>query len=262
MAVMHPPELPIAVLADPARRVEADVFRLLAKRLDDSFHVFFRCGVEGQNPELVKVPDFIILHNRYGLLGLAIDGNGAPHAGGEPRALPHSPIRSAVRSLIFGLKEQGIRFYIPAPCCVIFPAGARAHYQQGGGDLDYTPLFPEDYDDLQNKIIGMMPISAGYQSTWRVPNAVEKIMPLLRVNMPVNGKPKAVVVNAPEQMEGQFLQTFSKDGETAPRIIYVVRAIDIVLAFATIIALIMLISFLPDQIIEKGHALARSWQGK
>jgi len=48
-------------------------------------------------------------------------------------------------------------------------------------------------------------------------------------------------------------------GQQPARIIYVVRAIDIVLAFATIVALIMLISFVPQGVIQRVVDYSRSW---
>jgi len=254
MAQMHPSELPVAVLADPARRAEVDAFKLLAQGLDASFHVFYRCSVAGMDLAVHKVADFIILHPQHGLLGVAIAEDTLPHSGTEQRLLPYSPIRSAVRSLIFGLKEQGIRFYIPAPCCVIFPYRNREDYAVAAKDMDYTPLFPSDYPDLQTKIMAMMPITAGYQSTWRVPDAVEKIAAFLQVNTPqmTRNKPEVVMpVLAPA------VQPSAAVSQDRPRIVYVVRAIDIVLAFATIMALYMLVRFMPEGVADSILAALR-----
>ncbi len=269
MAQMHPSELPIAVLADPARHVEADIFKLLAQKLDDSFHVFFRPTVGGTNAEQTKIADFVILHNKYGLLGVAIGDDNLPYAGTDLKPLPYSSIRSAIRALIFGLKEQGIRFYIPAPCAVIFSRSARNQYQPVPDNLEYKPLFPSDYDELQQKITSLMPITEGYQTTWRVPDAVEKIMPFFQVNAPVIDKTKPPIViqaaqyqqpsltvqgGAPTNFGGQTV-----DQDMRPRIVYVVRAIDIVLAFGTIVALIMLISFVPDGVVRRIVDFSHEW---
>lgn len=269
MAQMHPAELPIAVLADPARRIEADIFKLLAERLDDGFHVFFRPSVSGQRTDSIKIADFVILHNKFGLLGLAIGDDTLPYAGTELKPLPYSPIRSAVRSLIFGLKEQGIRFYIPAPCAVLFPRSARGQYQPAPDNLEYKPLFAADFDDLQNKIIALMPITEGFETTWRVPDAVEKIMPHLQVTTPLVEKTGAPVViqSAPQRLHpvpSRDAASLSTSGlppeqDMRPRIVYVVRAIDIVLAFATIVALIMLISFVPDGVIHRIIDFSHEW---
>lgn len=269
MAQMHPSELPIAVLADPARHVEADIFKLLAQKLDDSFHVFFRPTVTGTSPEQVKIADFVILHNRYGLLGVAIGDDTLPYAGPDLKPLPYSPIRSAIRALIFGLKEQGIRFYIPAPCAVIFPRSARNQYQPAPDNLEYKPLFPSDFDDLQQKITALMPITEGYQTTWRVPDAVEKIMPHLQVNASIVEKAKApVIIQASSQSEPQLsgrdmpmanMGAYQAEQDMRPRIVYVIRAIDIVLAFGTIVALIMLISFVPDGVVRRLVDFSHEW---
>ena len=272
MAQMHPSELPIAVLADPARHIEADVFKLLAEKLDDSFHVFFRPVVGGVATEQMKVADFVILHNKYGLLGVAIGDDTLPYAGTELKPLPYSPIRSAIRALIFGLKEQGIRFYIPAPCAVIFPRSACNQYQAAPDNLEYRPLFPSDYDSLQDKITALMPITEGYQTTWRVPDAVEKIMPHFQVNASVADKTKpptiiqasghhAPALSVRETMPATSLGT-TQDQDTRPRIVYVVRAIDIVLAFGTIVALIMLISFVPDGVVRRIVDFSHEWSQK
>lgn len=269
MAQMHPSELPIAVLADPARHIEANIFKLFAQKLDDSFHVFFRPTVSDVNPDQVKVADFIILHNKYGLLGVAIGDDTLPYAGTDLKPLPYSPIRSAIRSLIFGLKEQGIRFYIPAPCAVIFPRSERSQYQPPPENLEYKPLFPSDFDDLQQKITALMPITEGYQTTWRVPDAVEKIMPYLQVNASVTEKAKPpVIIQAGSAREphltGRDMPPANLGGlpgaeDMRPRIVYVVRAIDIVLAFATIVALIMLISFVPDGVVRRIVDFSHEW---
>ncbi len=268
MAQMHPPELPIAVLADPARRAEVGVYQLFAQKLDDSFHVFFRPTVDGMDPDHLKVADFVLLHNKYGLLGVAVGDDSLPYAGTELKPLPYAPIRSAIRSLIFALKEQGIRFYIPAPCCVLFLNSKREQYQPPASDMEYTPLFQADFADLQNRIIGLMPISAGYQSTWRVPDAVEKIMPFLQTASPLTAKarmpatidghthqiqvaPAAVVSATAAAMPQGAAATNGTGPETRQPVIYVVRAIDIVLAFATIVALIMLISFVPEGVVRR-----------
>lgn len=261
MAHMHPPELPIAVLADPARRHDAAIFKLLATALDAEFHVFYRCSVANSASEPQKIPDFVILHPRHGLLGIAIADDSLPHAGTEARPLPYSPIRSALRTLIFGLKEQGIRFYIPAPCCVLFPHSQRAHYAAATPDMEYQPLFADDFATLQERITAMMPIATGFSSTWRVPDAVERISRLLRVNTPLVERtatpPTAVPVGLP-QTTSQPLATPATATESA-RIVYVVRAIDILLAFATLMAFIMLISFLPDGALFRALDYMRSW---
>lgn len=267
MAQMHPAELPIAVLADPARRAEAGVYKLFAEGLDDSFHVFYRPAVDGMDQDHLKIADFVLLHNKHGLLGVAIGDDSLPYAGTDLKPLPYAPIRSAIRSLIFALKEQGIRFYIPAPCCVLFLNSKREQYQAPTSDMEYAPLFPSDFADLQNRIISLMPISAGYQSTWRVPDAVEKIMPFLQTATPLTAKAQgpatidartsahiapAAIMNAaaPALPQGTVaMHTPSQD--TRQPVIYVVKAIDIVLAFATIIALIMLISFVPEGVVRR-----------
>jgi hypothetical protein len=266
MAHMHPPELPIAVLADPARRGEVEMFKRLAQGLDNSFQVFFRPSVIGMDTDHNKIADFVILHGQYGLLGIALADDALPYVGTEQKSLPYSPIRSALRSLIFALKEQGIRFYIPAPCCVVFAHSERKNFAAAAPDLDYKPIFAEEFPDLQNQIKMMMPISAGFQSTWRVPDAVEKIMPLLQVNTPLYSKAlktEAAVAMAPTVaiQTQEFVQNSLVDsvGQQPARIIYVVRAIDIVLAFATIVALIMLISFVPQGVIQRVVDYSRSW---
>ena len=43
------------------------------------------------------------------------------------------------------------------------------------------------------------------------------------------------------------------------RIVYVVRAVDIVLAFATIMAFIMLVTFVPEGAIRRFVDFSRSW---
>lgn len=261
MAHMHPPELPIAVLADPARRNDAAIFKLLATALDAEFHVFYRCSVANSASEPQKIPDFVILHPRHGLLGVAIADDSLPHSGTEARPLPYSPIRSALRTLIFGLKEQGIRFYIPAPCCVLFPHSQRAHYAAATPEMEYQPLFADDFAALQERITAMMPIAAGFSSTWRVPDAVERISCLLRVNTPIVEKsPVQPTVATGTSHQAVAQPSTIKPIATEPaRIVYVVRAIDILLAFATIMAFIMLISFLPDGALFRALDYMRSW---
>lgn len=253
MAHMHPPELPIAVLADAARRQDVAAFGLLSKALDDHFHVFYRPVVVGQ-VEPSKVPDFIILHARHGMLGVAVVDDGKDTGGGRP--LPYTPARSAVRSMIFALKEQGIRFYIPAPCCALFMHGQRADYLPAEKDMEYTPLFADEMGEgLQERIAGMMPISAGYQSSWRVPDAVERIAQLLQVAAPLALKAEPPVVPV-----ATATPEFSQKQKTEPqRIVYVVRAVDIVLAFATIMAFIMLVTFVPEGAVRRFVDFSRSW---
>lgn len=254
MAQMHPPELPIAVMADSARRGEVAVFGLLAKTLDDDFHVFYRPMVVGMTADQHKVPDFIILHSRHGLLGVAIADDGKEV--GENRLMPYAPIRSAVRSMIFGLKEQGIRFYIPAPCCVLFLHSQRAQYLASEKDLEYTPLFADEIGEgLQDRITAMMPITAGYQSSWRVPDAVERIAQFLQVATPLTHKveatPASKTTAAPNEISSP---------KTEPqRIVYVVRAVDIVLAFATIMAFIMLVTFVPEGALRRLVDFSYNW---
>lgn len=255
MAQMHPPELPIAVLADAARRQDVAVFGLLAKALDDEFHVFYRPMVVGMTSDQHKVPDFVILHGRHGLLGLAVADDSKDAGGGRP--MPYAPIRSAVRSMIFGLKEQGIRFYIPAPCCVLFLHGQRADYQLPEKDLDYTPLFADELGEgLQERITALMPISAGYQSSWRVPDAVERIAQFLQVATPLAQKTEPVV----QASKNVAVPADTAKQKTEPqRIVYVVRAVDIVLAFATIMAFIMLVTFVPEGAVRRFVDFSRSW---
>lgn len=246
MAQMHPPELPIAVMADAARRGEVAVFSLLAKTLDDDFHVFHRPLVVGMTADQHKVPDFVILHGRHGLLGVALADDGKEV--GDHRPMPYAPIRSAVRSMIFGLKEQGIRFYIPAPCCVLFLHGQRAQYLAPEKDLEYTPLFADEIGEgLQDRITAMMPITAGYQSSWRVPDAVQRIAQFLQVATPLTHKVEASTLS-----NAAASATAIAPSKTEPqRIVYVVRAVDIVLAFATIMAFIMLVTFVPDGAVRR-----------
>lgn len=254
MAQMHPPELPIAVMADAARRGEVAIFGLLAKRLDDDFHVFYRPMVVGMTPDQHKVPDFVILHDRHGLLGVAIADDGKET--GDNRPMPYAPIRSAVRSMIFGLKEQGIRFYIPAPCCVLFLYSQRAQYLAPEKDLEYKPLFADELGEgLQERITAMMPITAGYQSSWRVPDAVQRIAQFLQVATPLTHKVEPVPVPNIAVLSADI-----STPKTEPqRIVYVVRAVDIVLAFATIMAFIMLVTFVPDGAIRRLLDFSYNW---
>nr|MBP7253411.1 hypothetical protein [Alphaproteobacteria bacterium] len=170
------------------------------------------------------------------------------------------------------LKEQGIRFYIPAPCAVIFPRSDRSQYQPAPDNLEYKPLFPSDFDELQQKITAMMPITEGYQTTWRVPDAVEKIMPHLQVNASIIDKPKPpIIIQASTQREAQHssrdmppanIGGIASEADLRPRIVYVIRAVDIVLAFGTIVALIMLISFVPDGVVRRIVDYSHEWSQK
>ena len=254
MAQMHPPELPIAVLADSARRQDIAAFGLLAKALDNNFHVFYRPMVTGMVAEQHKVPDFIILHARHGLLGVAVIDDSKESGSG--RVLPFASVRSAVRSLIFALKEQGIRFYIPAPCCAIFLHGQRADYLPVQNDMEYTPLFADELGEgLQDRITTLMPISAGYQSSWRVPDAVERITQFMQVATPLTQKNESV--SAPKAAPAS--NDVAKQKTEPQRIVYVVRAVDIVLAFATIMAFIMLVTFVPEGAVRRFVDFSRSW---
>lgn len=250
MARMYPATLPVGLVLDKSQSEAVEVYNILAQKLDGEFSVFFRPTIDGVELEHDELLDCVILHSRYGFLAIKVHQGDLPpsanHDDKKLKQLPYSLIRMAAHAFIFGLKERGIRFYIPAPCCVIFPHHVRAEFEARQDYADYIPIFQSDFDDLQDKIIAMMPVRSGYASNWSVPDAVERIEPLLNFND---------VHSAGIRRGGQARR--NRKGHAAmsdadkPRIIYVVRAIDIFLAIVNVVVLLLLVFFMPESFAQK-----------
>ncbi len=259
MARMHPAELPVGIVLDKSQAAFVEMYHMFAQKLDDDFSVFFRCDVDGIVPEHDKPLDFVILHNKYGFLAVEVHQGDLPM--NPPRStppgvtnvpdnkkvkhLPYSQIRMIVHSFIFGLKERGIRFYIPAPCCVVFTHNLPNEFESLT-DADYVPLFYSDFPELQEKIIAMMPLRGGHTSNWSVPDAVQRIAPLLNFNHGKDSKRGARRNNKNQPVE-----------KSETKIIYVVRAIDVFLAIVNIIVLGLLVYFMPDNFAHQVMELLR-----
>lgn len=257
MAKMHPAELPIGTVLDKSQTAMVAFYHLLAQNLDNDFHIFYNCAIEGVEPEHDKPLDFAILHNKYGFLGIEVSQSEVPfstnravsdQSGMRLRPLPYSQVRMVVHSFVFGLKERGIRFYIPAPCCVAFPNYVKEEFEVNLESADYMPLFKSDLSDLQNKIIAMMPVRGGHTSNWSVPDAVERIAPLITFN---NGH--STISKSGRQVQGSKKRGASSDHEDAnqPKIIYVVRAIDVFLAILNILVLGAMFFFMPEGMAQR-----------
>ncbi len=253
MARMYPAELPISTVLDKAQQPIVAFYHALAQYLDDDFHVFYNCTVDGVELEHDDSVDFVILHNKYGFLGIEVfrgqvtadkSRAGGNQSGGKLKNLPYSQIRMVVHSFIFGLKERGIRFYIPAPCCVVFANHAREEFKLDQDNADYLPLFLSDFSDLQNKIISMMPVRGGHESNWSVSDAVERISPLIVFN---NGRGTAGKANH----KGRRGKSHSDSDYGRPKIIYVVRAIDVFLVLINILVLAAIVFFMPESFAQR-----------
>ena len=256
MARMHPAELPIGTVLDKSQQEIVAFYHLLAQTLDDDFCVFYNCLVDGVEPEHDKPLDFVILHNKYGFLGIEVHQGevpaspvrpGANQSGSRLKQLPYSQIRMGVHSFVFGLKERGIRFYIPAPCCVVFPKHVREEFEVSQEGADYLPLFQSDFSNLQNKIISMMPVRGGHASNWSVPDAVEKISPLIAFN---NGQ-STTGKSGRNQRGKKRANDGWRDDANKPKIIYVVRAIDVFLVIINILVLAALVFFMPESFAQR-----------
>lgn len=248
MAKMHPATLPVGIVLDKSQSATVEFYHMLSQKLDDGFSVFFRSSIEGVDLEHDEMLDFVILHNKYGFLAIQVHEGEVPpasHDAKKLKQLPYSQIRMAVHAFIFGLKERGIRFYIPAPCCVVFPQHVRAEFEERLDHADYIPMFQSDFTDLQNKIIAMMPVRGGYASNWSVPDAVERIEPLLIAGNGASAGKRGA-------LHGKRARR-ADPGEDAdkPRIIYVVRAIDVFLAIINILVLLLLVFFMPEGFAQK-----------
>mgnify|MGYP001186430383 CR=1 FL=1 len=257
MARMHPAELPISTVLDKSQQAVVTFYHALAQSLDDDFHVFYNCAVDGVEPEHDKSLDFAILHNKYGFLGIEVYQGEVPASNGRPGAdqsngklkhLPYSQIRMVVHSFIFGLKERGIRFYIPAPCCVAFPNYVREEFEIGQDSADYLPLFQSDFSNLQNKIIAMMPVRGGHASNWSVKDAVDKIAPLIVFNSDSTTTGKSDRLGS--CCKKRSVDIYGDDSGR-PKIIYVVRAIDVFLVIINILVLAALVFFMPESFAQR-----------
>ena len=155
---------------------------------------------------------------------------------------------SSYISFIFGLKERGIRFYIPAPCAVVFPNYVKAEFENSPDSADYFPIFQSDYNNIQNKIISLMPLRGGHSSNWSVPDAVERIAPLIIFN---NGH--SVTGRSGRQAQrgkGRSAERMA-DEANRPKIIYVVRAFEIILVVVNLLFFAAVLIFMPEGLWHK-----------
>ncbi|WP_373491036.1 NERD domain-containing protein [Parasphingorhabdus sp.] len=79
MATMWPRELPVSIREDRRRRAEVRVYEHLQKVLDDSFSVFYSSpwlGVDHLGAEKDGECDFLVAHQRLGILAIEVKGGG------------------------------------------------------------------------------------------------------------------------------------------------------------------------------------------
>ena len=79
MATMFPSGLPPAILKEPRRQAEVDVFDAFRDQLDDAYHVFYSSPWLGTKPDGSEVDgeaDFVVAHPELGILTIEVKGGG------------------------------------------------------------------------------------------------------------------------------------------------------------------------------------------
>lgn len=163
MAQMYPPQLPDCVLDDPKFKGEVDTFNALSK-LSDEFDIFCnpRPNKGGTPGAYDRVADFIIIHEKKGLLGIEVKGGKIrinekgdveqyQYKNGEGdwfTIQPFKQIRAAVITLIASLKSDGANYWITDNLCVIFPHTYRSHITDMPHKLPDGTLWAEELQTL------------------------------------------------------------------------------------------------------------------
>jgi len=140
MAKMYPSRLPDRVLNNRNLKGEVETFEALSK-LPDEFEVFYnRCPNTGNAGRVYERKiDFIIIHEKLGLLAMEVKGGKIRigHDGGFEQYHytqnrwgsidPFIQVKLALRELIYIIKSDSPKYWIPDNICVLFP-GTYRHY--------------------------------------------------------------------------------------------------------------------------------------
>ena len=157
---MYPAQLPEQVLNDSHARGEVKVFRTLEK-LPVGFHVFYNGSLKsGKFIEAHARPiDFILLHEKWMLCievkggKVRIDEKGdiwqfIPDTRNWKKINPIKQVQIALQKLIQASRDEGVTYWIPGDCCVVFPDTSREQFTNQPRLIQAGLFFAEDLDAL------------------------------------------------------------------------------------------------------------------
>jgi hypothetical protein len=182
---MDPARLPDRVLQNRKLKGEVDTYEALSK-LTDKFEIFYnRCASVGNVSKAYERPiDFIILHERLGLLGMEVKGGQIRigQDGGFEQYLyrsnewktinPFDQIKMALRELIMVCKRDGADYWIPDDCCVIFPGTQRSQLTDSPQSLPPGTLCADDLP-LLAQIIPSLFSKSRKEQAWERGNFID-----------------------------------------------------------------------------------------
>jgi len=207
---MYPAESPKHMLSDPLRGGEIKVFEALEK-LPEGFHVFYNGALRaGQFIEAHERPvDFILLHEKW---MLCIEVKGGQVRVGESGLIEHfiprkrhwqrinpvQQVKVALFKLIDACRADGINYWIPDDCCVVFPDTRRGQFTAQQHLIPEGFFFAEDLDTLPASFPRFL--SEKYQRAgraWREPEAFDYMVQRLAVGFFLKQPHKPPPPNSP-----------------------------------------------------------------
>jgi Nuclease-related domain len=211
-ATMYPAELPEPVLNHPLRGGEIKVFKALEK-LPEGFHVFYNGALRsGQFIEAHERPvDFILLHPKW-MLCMEVKGGQVrvgesglieqfiPKTRGWHRINPERQVQVALFKLIEACRADGVKYWLPEDCCVVFPDTRREQFTSRQHLIPAGFFFAEDLDTLASSLPRLL--AEKYQRApagraWREPEAFKYMVERLAVGFFSKEPPKAATEKAP-----------------------------------------------------------------